>query len=1118
MFCLVAGLSANEAVDRAQKLEDSGESAAAREAYSKALQATPRDPELLTGYAQMLERYRDPAARENWRKAANFWKTAGKTQDALSAERRAVLLDLIAGDRNSAEKDLEEYRSLGGQDLQLPAPGATAGKQKILIPGPLRSFVRMAAISQDVDQDDIFPALARNIVTNGYQASHAQEELEETEYLKLVHRYLSQARELDKLAGPEHVIRVANCESTLTNDLLRVLGYRMRGGCGSEVVLETVNAPRAFITTDSGFPLAELEQALRTDKSFTYDYHPSTATILFTQEYWLTARQRGQLDFLDAFLGDPGLCRLYLGMAKLDPETAEALKAAIPVNRLRALAAVLDFFGGNFQIRQGKAVVPGGARSAQTWGDLAGASPDKGAEFFDKLTAKDDGWLASLYDSLARIHGPVQDYLTEPARMKRFYAAVRGKITTPGPARPVFRSNSEMMLLTTRVHIDASGKVHIPGELEAWRQLFERNPRGKYDAKLSKAAVNWKDGDDVIEALFALCRKPVDNEPLKLFMALTDLDRNRAQPLRPETVERLIRGWNTYGAQYMTFNDAPSLSDKTIVAWLDAAEAIDKNRDALFRSDVAGTMQGLTGIWEIFCRQGSIAPVKADETLAAIIAPFNTVKNDRELFDAGRSGLETLLKGTNAKPGNMQDRMLALLAGGPRPDDSDARAELVQQERQIFEAQKLLPVDLIFELADNLQAVTKGEKLNAQLASRLATRVSDITLPRSSMSGAEKNAMVFGYYVDRHIDGERKLNLRAIIDRAAKDPEKLKDIRGQLAATLRDTIVGYNYLHYAPPGAQILLTNPLFVRGHDFIGLNGGNHSWKITEIYGTGWPANAGGRLVNSLSGLPYALADAEQNFLVPSQTQALIWSDLAPEMILTSRTSRFWSVTPAQMHWVGMHMRLAEDLVAEATVQSAARNELTQAVDRVANPSRAALVMRLVSAGDARGAIDALTPSEMYSMAVAIASAPGIDLHGSPDLTGIAHLKAQVPEQVTDAAISHAWGTAKPTLANSWRPELLNLRTFPTLMGYSSRIMAESWESNLLYWADVGDQTGVQPEQLNVLVPEWTQKVVERIFASHLEDWPALLRSLRSVGEEVRTQGSKVEAASAGRLESAP
>ena len=119
----------------------------------------------------------------------------------------------------------------------------------------------MAAISQDSTPDTVLTALARNVVTNGFQASHSSEELEETEYLKLVRRYLSQARELEKLAGPDKVIRVATCESSQTNDLLRVLGFRMRGGCGAEVVLETLNAPRAFLTTDSGFPIAQLEEA-----------------------------------------------------------------------------------------------------------------------------------------------------------------------------------------------------------------------------------------------------------------------------------------------------------------------------------------------------------------------------------------------------------------------------------------------------------------------------------------------------------------------------------------------------------------------------------------------------------------------------------------------------------------------------------------------------------------------------------------------------------------------------------------------------------------------------------------------------------------------------------------
>ena len=74
---------------------------------------------------------------------------------------------------------------------------------------------------------------------------------------------------------------------------------------------------------------------------------------------------------------------------------------------------------------------------------------------------------------------------------------------------------------------------------------------------------------------------------------------------------------------------------------------------------------------------------------------------------------------------------------------------------------------------------------------------------------------------------------------------------------------------------------------------------------------------------------------------------------------------------------------------------------------------------------------------------------------------------------------------------------------MGYSSRIMAESWESNTLYWAASGDEVHVTPSQLNVLIPEWTQKVVERIFASHLEDWPALLQFAAHRGRRCARQG---------------
>ena len=93
--------------------------------------------------------------------------------------------------------------------------------------------------------------------------------------------------------------------------------------------------------------------------------------------------------------------------------------------------------------------------------------------------------------------------------------------------------------------------------------------------------------------------------------------------------------------------------------------------------------------------------------------------------------------------------------------------------------------------------------------------------------------------------------------------------------------------------------------------------------------------------------------------------------------------------------------------------------------------------------------------------------------------------------------WQLSEPLVHRLKRPQL---RSFPTLMGYSSRILAESWESSNIYFASLADELGMKPSELNIQVPLWTKLAVEKIFATHLEDWPALLRSLRLVGQEMR------------------
>ena len=59
---------------------------------------------------------------------------------------------------------------------------------------------------------------------------------------------------------------------------------------------------------------------------------------------------------------------------------------------------------------------------------------------------------------------------------------------------------------------------------------------------------------------------------------------------------------------------------------------------------------------------------------------------------------------------------------------------------------------------------------------------------------------------------------------------------------------------------------------------------------------------------------------------------------------------------------------------------------------------------------------------------------------------------------------------------------------------------ESTNLYWARLADELGYSPVMLNRLVPELTRRMTAKIFATDLEDWPAMLRAMRETGEDLR------------------
>ena len=170
-----------------------------------------------------------------------------------------------------------------GQSAEVPKPSSVSAAMvspgTVNVPGPLRSFLRMAGISQKISAEEVLPLLARNVAVEGYQG-RKDKQGRATEFLILLKRYVGQARELVTLASPSGVIRVSGCDQA--GPLLGILGYRLKQGCGKDASLETADAERAFLTIDSGFPLAELEETLQGGKPFACPFASSPVPLLFS--------------------------------------------------------------------------------------------------------------------------------------------------------------------------------------------------------------------------------------------------------------------------------------------------------------------------------------------------------------------------------------------------------------------------------------------------------------------------------------------------------------------------------------------------------------------------------------------------------------------------------------------------------------------------------------------------------------------------------------------------------------------------------------------------------------------------------------------------------------------
>jgi hypothetical protein len=974
----------------------------------------------------------------------------------------------------------------------------------IVVPGPLRSFLRMAGISQKVSPEEVLPLLAHNVYAQGYEGS--REGGRPTEFLILLSRYVHQAKELTVLAGPDGSIHVSNCDEA--KPLLRILGYRVQQDCGqSNTSLVTSDPERAFLTIDSGFPLPELEQTLQGGKPFAYAFPASRVPVLFTESDWTTLSnesKKGAKDLVETLLRDPLLSRLYWAMARSEDETRIALQRSVGLARLLPLAAVLDFYGSHICVRSGRVIVPGGAGADSAWRNLVGESPQSPRDFIVPLLTKDNGWLAAYFDALSRVSQAQQARFTE-VRLRRYYEAFRGQATSPDAARPAFRPAPALLLLVTRLQWDANGEPYVPGNLETWKQILRQKSDSKIIRDAGKHSGHLNHPEQLVETMFALCRVETEAGPLQIYLMLSELDSKRSpqNQLSPQTVLLLANRFAGFSNQYLIFSEFPELNDASINKFMNAAESLGKIPNHTLRGNGMGIFQANIGIWQILARQGQIKTAALNESWQNAIKPFDKISSSPQLFDAGQDSLAEILLDATGQRNGSQGEIIDLLAGPKQvsPDGQRMHQEVANGIRSVMDGQRLVSLDTILALGDGLQAMSRGAAVGATLIP-LAGELREFEMPRPIFSSGERTQWATGVYNNRHTDLQMRTDLTKVI-KTPGSKEQLAEARGQLCPFLRDTLVGLNYAYYEPPGAQILHNNPLFVRSHDFSGdtVAGVEHVWQASQLFGEGSPAGGGAHLVGSLADLPYVLAQVEQDFIAPENVQALIWRELVPGLLINATLPRWWGVSPGELHAVTLYQRSGEELLTASTGDQQLRGKVMNILADRMDPEVSARVEKAIVTGRMADVDPQLTPADTFYLAVEFRRRFSAEtVSWGPAGQELENMSRRDPAELNWERLSQDFGVPHPILAPSYSRELLNLKPFPAFEGYSSRLLAETWDSNNLYWARLADEKGYSAVMLNSLVPQLTHRMVEKIFASDFEDWPAMLRAMRETGEEFR------------------
>jgi hypothetical protein len=396
----------------------------------------------------------------------------------------------------------------------------------------------------------------------------------------------------------------------------------------------------------SGQIRARLNDLLRTVPSGSAD----TVPLPLTPDIWRdailqTAVPDAQL--IATIFSDRNAALMYYGLSALDDETlgwfASDRGALLHVRKHPGAFAA---FGRSVRVHDGRVAVPGGRAAGALWQAVVGADPADPSGFVRALFRFDRGRAAFLYDTVAHLDAPRQQFVLNrhlDGLLDVFRDFARDwDVETRPFAKPLL--DPSLLLITIRV--DARGNPAAPAARGLWERVFRDDANADVHFKETAA---WEPGsrDAAVDAAWLarqihLAPYPVARRRLDTWLfAQRVLGR---QPAEPHVIASALRAFVSMPALMLTLERASVTDASTLLDAARHAHAVNRIGNDSLRHLSMTLFQAAVGMVERGTRSRALPPAAARALLDSLVAiPVDRGRgyDDRvalwirtELFDA----------------------------------------------------------------------------------------------------------------------------------------------------------------------------------------------------------------------------------------------------------------------------------------------------------------------------------------------------------------------------------------------------------------------------------------------------------------------------------------------------